>query len=82
MLFVLILLAHALINIFSSPLVALFTQVSVWWHVIGVMVIIVILIAVPSHHQSFSFVFGHRINLSGLQPATCTGSTCCRSGSC
>ncbi len=30
------------------------------------MVIIVILIAVPSHHQSFSFVFGHRINLSGF----------------
>jgi amino acid transporter len=31
-----------------------------------VTVIIVILIAVPSHHQSFSFVFGHRINLSGF----------------
>jgi amino acid transporter len=38
----------------------------VWWHVIGVAVIIVILIAVPSHHQSFSFVFGHRQNLSGF----------------
>jgi amino acid transporter len=46
--------------------VALFTQVSVWWHVIGVLVIIVLLIAVPSHHQSFSFVFGHRQNLSGF----------------
>ncbi len=65
-LFILILAADALINIFSSPLVALFTRVSVWWHVIGVMVIIVILVAVPSHHQSFSFVFGHRINLSGF----------------
>ena len=65
-LFVLILFVHALINIFSSHLVALLTNVSVWWHVIGVCVIIVILIAVPSHHQSFSFVFGHRINLSGF----------------
>ncbi|HEY2259381.1 MAG TPA: amino acid permease [Solirubrobacteraceae bacterium] len=65
-LFAIILAAHALINIFSSPLVALFTRISVWWHVIGVLVIIVILIAVPSHHQSFSFVFGHRINLSGF----------------
>jgi amino acid transporter len=65
-LFLLLLLVHALVNIFSSPLVALFTRVSVWWHVIGVMVIIVLLIAVPSHHQSFSFVFGHRINLSGF----------------
>ena len=65
-LFALILIAHALINIFSSPLVALFTQISVWWHVIGVLVIIVLLVAVPSHHQSFSFVFGHRQNLSGF----------------
>jgi amino acid transporter len=31
-----------------------------------VLVIIVILVAVPSHHQSFSFVFGHRQNLSGF----------------
>ena len=65
-LFALILTLHAVINIFSSHLVAMLTQVSVWWHVIGVLVIIVILIAVPSHHQSFSFVFGHRINLSGF----------------
>ncbi len=65
-LFVLILAVHALINIFSSPLVALFTRISVWWHVIGVMVIIVLLVVVPSHHQSFSFVFGHRQNLSGF----------------
>jgi amino acid transporter len=65
-LFVLILIAHALINIFSSHLVALFTNISVWWHVIGVAVIIVLLVVVPSHHQSFAFVFGHRINLSGF----------------
>ncbi len=65
-LFALILIVHALINIFSSPLVALFTQVSVWWHVIGVLVIIVLLVAVPSHHQSFGFVFGHTQNLSGF----------------
>jgi amino acid transporter len=65
-LFALILLLHAVINIFSSPLVALLTRISVWWHVIGVLVIIVLLVAVPSHHQSFAFVFGHRINLSGF----------------
>ncbi|MFZ0042934.1 MAG: amino acid permease [Solirubrobacteraceae bacterium] len=65
-LFVLLLVIHALVNIFSSHLVALFTQISVWWHVIGVLVIIVLLVAVPSHHQSFTFVFGHRINASGF----------------
>jgi amino acid transporter len=65
-LFVLLLALHAFVNIFSSHLVAMFTNISVWWHVIGVMVIIVLLIAVPSHHQSFSFVFGHRNNASGF----------------
>jgi amino acid transporter len=46
--------------------VSLFNGISVWWHVVGVAVIIVILVLVPSHHQSFSFVFGHRINNSGF----------------
>jgi amino acid transporter len=34
--------------------------------VIGVAVIVAILLLVPSHLQSFSFVFGHRINNSGF----------------
>jgi amino acid transporter len=59
-LFALILLIHGLINVFSSHLVSLFNGVSVWWHVAGVAVIVVVLIAVPSHHSSFSYVFGHR----------------------
>ena len=33
---------------------------------IGVSVIIVLLIAVPSHHASLSYVFGHRANISGF----------------
>jgi amino acid transporter len=65
-LFVIILAADGLLNAFSSHLVSLFTQVSVWWHVLGVLAIIVLLVAVPAHHQSFSFVFGHRQNLSGF----------------
>jgi amino acid transporter len=65
-LFALILVAHALINIFSSPLVALFNNISVFWHVVGVAAIVLILVLVPDHHQSISFVFGHRINNSGF----------------
>jgi amino acid transporter len=65
-LFALILLIHGLLNVFSSHLVSLFNTISVWWHVIGVAVIVVILILVPSHHASFSYVFGHRINNSGF----------------
>ncbi len=59
-LFLLILTLHGLINVFSGHLVSLFNGVSVWWHVIGVAVIIVLLIVVPSHHASFSYVFGTR----------------------
>jgi amino acid transporter len=59
-LFAIILALHGLINVFSGHLVSLFNGVSVWWHVIGVAVIVLVLIFVPSHHASFSYVFGHR----------------------
>jgi amino acid transporter len=65
-LFVVILVVHALINIFSSPLVALFNNISVGWHVLGVLVIVVILIFVPDNHASADFVFTERINNSGF----------------
>ena len=65
-LFALILFLHGSFNVFSSQLVSLFNRVSVWWHVLGVAVIVVLLIAVPSHHQSFAFAFGKRLNLDGF----------------
>ena len=71
-LFVLILIVGGLVNVFSSHLVAMFNNVSVWWHVIGVAVIIVLLLVVPSHHQSASFVFGHTINNSGFKGGSTT----------
>jgi amino acid transporter len=64
--FAIILIAGGLINVFSSHLVSIFNGISVWWHVIGVGVIVLILIFVPSHHASLSYVFGHRINDSGF----------------
>ena len=64
--FVCVLALHALVNIYSSHLVALFNNVSVWWHVLGVLVILGILVFAPDDHQSFSFVFGETINNSGF----------------
>ena len=64
--FVVILVLHALINIYSSHLVALFNNISVFWHCVGVVVIIGILIIVPDNHQSADFVFTERINNSGF----------------
>jgi amino acid transporter len=61
-----ILVLHAMINIFSHRLIALFTSVSVWWHVLGTLIILGILIFVPDHHQSADFVFTERLNNSGF----------------
>jgi amino acid transporter len=65
-LFAFLLAVHGLINVFSSHLVSIFNGISVWWHVIGVTVIVAILIFVPSHHASLSYVFGHKANKSGF----------------
>jgi len=65
-LFAFLLTIHGLVNVFSSHLVSIFNGISVWWHVLGVAVIVVILAAVPSHHASLSYVFGHRANESGF----------------
>jgi amino acid transporter len=64
--FAIFLALHALINIYSSHLVALFNNISVFWHVAGVAVIIAILVFVPDRHQSFDFVFTETINNSGF----------------
>src|SRR5262249_49267496 len=65
-LFVLILLVHATVNIRNTHILARVNNISVWWHVIGVAVIVAVLILVPDGHQSLSFVFGERINNSGF----------------
>jgi amino acid transporter len=66
LLFVLILLLYTLVNIFADRALALMNNISVGWHVLGVAVVIGLLVFVPDDHQSASFVFGERINNSGL----------------
>jgi amino acid transporter len=61
-----ILALHALMNIFSVKLVALLNDISVWWHVFGVLIVVGFLIFKPDQHQSASWVFGHTINNSGF----------------
>ena len=65
-LFVIILLVHVTMNVRNTHLLARINSVSVWWHVFGVIAIVIVLIVVPDGHQSFSFVFSHRINNSGF----------------
>jgi amino acid transporter len=65
-LFLLVMIFYTLVNIFGDRLLALFNNISVGWHVLGVAVIIVLLVFVPDHHQNFSFVFTHKLNLVGF----------------
>jgi amino acid permease (GABA permease) len=69
LLFGIILVVHGLLNSFGVRLVALLNNVSVWWHIIGVLLIVGVLLIAPSHHQSASFVFTHFVNNTGLTGA-------------
>jgi amino acid permease (GABA permease) len=64
-LFGVILLAHGLINTFGVGLVARLNDISVWWHVIGVTLIVLVLAFVPDRHQSAGFVFTEFVNNTG-----------------
>jgi len=66
LLFFLLLCLHVFINIRGSHLVAVLNGVSVWWHVLGVAVIVGILVFAPSDHASLNTVFTHTENNSGF----------------
>jgi amino acid permease (GABA permease) len=63
--FVVILALHGLLNTFGVNLVRLLANVSAWWHVVGVGVIVVVLAVVPDQHQSVSWTFTHFVNETG-----------------
>ncbi len=43
---------HGLLNQFGIRLVSLLNDVSVWWHIVGVLIIVGVLVIAPEHHQS------------------------------
>ncbi len=60
--FLVMLALHGLLNTFGARLVKLLGDVSVWWHVIGVAVIFVVLLAGPDQKQSVSYLFRYENN--------------------
>ena len=60
-----ILVLHGVLNQFGVRLIAILNNVSVWWHILGVLLIVAVLAIVPAHHQSASFVFTHFVNGQG-----------------
>jgi amino acid transporter len=52
-----VLAVHGIMNTFGIKLVALLNDVSVWWHVTGVLVIFALLFFVPDHHTRWGTIF-------------------------
>jgi amino acid transporter len=73
-LFVIIMAVAAVINIFSSHLLAIVNNISVWWHVFGAAAVILILVYVPSRHASLHDVFAKTINNSGMFSGATSGA--------
>ncbi|MFT3934638.1 MAG: amino acid permease [Chitinophagaceae bacterium] len=64
--FLVIMVISTVLNCFSSSVLALLNNISVWWHVLGAVIVIAILVFTPKEHQSISWIFSHRINNSGF----------------
>lgn len=64
--FTTIMIIITVLNCFSSEILAVLNNISVWWHVFGVAVVIIILILVPAQHQAMKWVFTAQINNSGF----------------
>jgi amino acid permease (GABA permease) len=65
--FACVLLLHGLLNQFGIRVVALLNNVSVWWHITGVLLIVAVLIFAPAHHASASYVFTSTFNGTGFK---------------
>ena len=62
--FGIIIFLHGLLNTFGVNLVKVLSDVSVWWHLAGVAVIVAVLAIKPANHYPIQSVFGHTVNLS------------------
>jgi amino acid transporter len=55
--FLLVLIAHGLLNTFGVHLIKVLGDISVWWHVIGVVIIAAVLFVVPDNTRGISAAF-------------------------
>ena len=59
-----------------------FNSVSVWWHVLGVAVIVASSSSCPTSTRASTTSSPTHLNNSGFSSRRCSGGTCCRSASC
>jgi amino acid permease (GABA permease) len=65
LIFAIVLLVHGMLNQFGIKLVSLLNDISVWWHILGVLIIVSVLTFVPTHHASAKYVFTSTFNTTG-----------------
>ena len=63
--FIVVLAIVVVLNIWGGTIMNKINNISVWWHVFGAALVILILIILPESHMSFSEVFSMRVNNSG-----------------
>jgi len=62
-----VLILHALLNTFGIRLVAILNDVSVWWHVVGVAVIVIVCVLLNQHTKTdLGTVFTQTVNNTGF----------------
>jgi amino acid transporter len=62
--YALILILHCLMNVYGIRLVALLNDISVWWHIGGVLLVVgALLFFAPHHSNAFGFLFQGSDNL-------------------
>lgn len=66
LIFLVIIAAHGLLNTFGVSLVRVLSDVSAWWHLIGVAIIVVVLAVMPDQHKPISEVFFEVRNETGF----------------
>jgi len=73
LLYIIFLAAALVINLLNVQITALLNTVSAYWHMAGVLFIVLVLAFVPDNHQSFSYVFGETVNATGFGGDKTTG---------
>jgi len=61
-----VLFIHGLLNTFGVQLVAMLNDISVWWHIAGVLIIVGTLFLFSKYHNDPVYVFTKFVNLSGF----------------
>jgi amino acid permease (GABA permease) len=64
--FLVIIIVHGLLNTFGVNLVKVLSDVSAWWHLVGVAIIVVVLAVVPDQHKPIHEVFFEVKNSTGF----------------